>query len=165
MKQPLAIQFAEGLNVGTLFVILLLFQIFRKVQRDFSIKCDDRTISAGDFTVLIKGFKLSKTTGHIDADDEIQTWAEENFKCKIKKVNVCWNIQKYEVLHQKKDETIDKIQNLKTLQHKGIEISEQEIDLLNSDIQKLVADMDRLEQNFKEGTEIDSFIGKAFITF
>jgi len=55
-------------------MLVLIFQIFRKIQRDYSIKIDDRTISAGDFTVLLTGFQLPQGE-NIDAQRVIHEWA------------------------------------------------------------------------------------------
>lgn len=45
-----------GSNVGTVFVIILVFQMLRKVQRDVSHTMDAREASPEDWTIMVEGF-------------------------------------------------------------------------------------------------------------
>jgi hypothetical protein len=86
----------ELFNLLTVLTLIGLLQILRKVQRETALECDEREVTASDFTVRAIGFPTSFPDG-TDIDEEIKKWFEVNGlpgkKLNIQRVNLCYNCQ------------------------------------------------------------------------
>ena len=79
------------LNLVTIVVLILYFQIMRRNQRKIDKDCDESNTTPGDYTIMVTNIK---TGLGIDYDDELKAFFEEN-AIPGKKSNIGFKLYKF----------------------------------------------------------------------
>jgi len=48
------------MNVGTVFLVIVILQMYRKVQRDTAVLMDEKETTVTDFSIMVSGFPKIK---------------------------------------------------------------------------------------------------------
>lgn len=72
--------YQDYLNLATIFITIILFQLFRHHIRKMDVACDVLDISAMDYTIMLKGIPLEFDAINNDYDDDIKDFFEKNTK-------------------------------------------------------------------------------------
>jgi uncharacterized membrane protein YsdA (DUF1294 family) len=158
------------LNLAAFVIFVIILQWFRYRQRDLAANCDDSTISASDYTIMVTKIP-PPVNPKDDIDEEIKKFFENCLpgrRLNVNKVNCAYDLSEYYKLHGEKLKAIETKQKVLTFIRKNPGQTPPEGTVAQADalIQKIENDLNRLEKEFSAGTGQDiQFTGVGFVSF
>lgn len=153
-------------NFFTITTLLLVMQFLRKIQKQTAVECDERQLTASDFTSRIINLPRDFTDKQ-DIDDEIKKFFEKQglpgTELNVQQVSVCYNVTgKLKIKQRLKQLKIDKLK----LEHtKGADVKAKVVPIEN-EIKQLESDLRQENKKFAEGVGVNKdFEGEAYVTF
>eukprot|EP01017_Pseudomicrothorax_dubius_P049142 TRINITY_DN9094_c0_g1_i9.p1 TRINITY_DN9094_c0_g1~~TRINITY_DN9094_c0_g1_i9.p1 ORF type:complete len:714 (-),score=160.72 TRINITY_DN9094_c0_g1_i9:100-2241(-) len=156
------------LNLLTLIIIIITLQIFRRTQRINSWELDQRSTDASDYTAMFS--KLPPATGKEDVDEQLKRYIEgltiKNFKPKVAKINLGYDLKDYFAEEDKKNAQIKIKQTI--LGYRKKNNGQDPPGLSLADVEKKIKlhdeNLNKLEDEFHSGVS-NRFCGVAFVSF
>ena len=162
-------------NFFTIVILLLIMQFVRKIQKQTAVICDERELTASDYTIRVtnlpKDFDQS-----VDIDEVIKAFFVENGlpgkpparpPLNVQKVSVCYDSSERYVVEKKLEKTIEDRSKLKARKNTKNElISDDEIATMKTEIQTYKDQLTAISKKFQEGVGVSKqFEGEAYVTF
>jgi hypothetical protein len=152
----------------TIFVLIIALQIMRKNQRIFAIECDERAITASDFTIKVSNFPKSFEED-VDVDEAVKRYIHNHAlpgkKLTVKKVSCIYNCS--EKLRLKALVKAKAVEKAKMLAKKAYtaDVLDIEVEQLTNEITDLENQISNISEKFKDGKGVlDLFTGEAFVS-
>ena len=147
------------LNLFTIIIIILSFQIFRERQAVITRECDQKIISPSDFTLIIRGLN-----GLCYTEEEIKIFLKERMRIasdtsteieelQIRKVILTYNIEEFAILIEKRYIILTNIRNIR--KKKNAETKGEAKHALKINLDKAKKDLEEIENTMIE-------LGKKF---
>ncbi|EGR30205.1 hypothetical protein IMG5_137940 [Ichthyophthirius multifiliis] len=148
----------SALNLFSIFIIIILLQYFRYVQRKTDVECDVADISVNDYTIMINNIpKKIENALNDDYDDDLKDFLEKNAfpggkKLNIVKVNLCYDLDELKTLHKYKRQKILKKQKLLSyFYNKGQYPQGMSLEKVNQEVYIADKNKETLEAKFADG--------------
>ena len=153
----------------TVVVLVFMLQIIRKIQKERALECDEREITASDFTARVTGLPTDFTDEQ-DIDEEIAKFFTENGvpgrKLNVASVSACYDCSQkikskeaLKELYQKKAKLIAKKESKISISDKDIEDIDEKIKETNQKVLKA-------SEMFEDGKGVAKYFeGEAYISF
>lgn len=102
----------EIFNFFTVLIMLMSFQFMRKVQLETALACDERDLTAADYTVLVRNFPRD-FDDNVDVDEQVEIWFKEKGlpgqKVNIQAVSCCYDCtEKIKIINELNDLGVQK---------------------------------------------------------
>jgi hypothetical protein len=153
----------EIFNLLTVIILIGLLQILRKTQKETALVCDEREITASDFTARAIGFPTEFPDG-TDIDEEIKLWFTVNglpgTTLNIQRVNLCYDCEEKLDL---KDE-VEELTGEKYKINREEEGAVEKLNKIEGDIKEKTERINQINTEFATGVT-KAFVGEAYITF
>jgi len=163
------IEKADIYNFFTILVLILLMQFIRKIQKQTALICDERQITASDYTARVRN--IPKTfTDKQDIDEEIKkfftTQGLPGTQLNVAKVTVCYDCsEKIDAQKKIKQLTIEKAK-LNVKKNKGLAVSDEQFKNIDNQIDQLQNKITTLNKRLADGVGVANlFEGEAYVTF
>ena len=155
------------LNLFTIIVLIVLMQYLRKIQKETALICDERAITASDFTAKV--MNIPKDFGpDEDFSKEIRKWFQDNglpgTKLNIQQINICYDVTEKLKIVKETEALVLKKSDLEKKKKEGKLVSDYEITSLGKQIDDNLKRLDKIKLEFKKGN-IAKFTGECYITF
>lgn len=154
----------EVLNLCTVIILIILLQYLRKIQREMALLCDEKIISASDFTARVSNMPLVYPKGTSMAEDIkifFRYKALPGRILNVQKVNLCYDVsEKLEL----SDELEELILEKKQLEAEANPEKEHKIRKLNDKLQEKKDEMAKINRRFQIG-DVELFRGECYVTF
>ncbi len=164
-----ALEKADIYNFFTIIILFLLMQFIRKIQKQTALECDERQITASDFTAKVTNIPINFEDSH-DIDEEIKKFFENEAlpgtRLHVANVSVCYDCTEKERVKQLiKEKTILKDTLVQRVRRNEL-ISSDEIVKVEKDVDNLKRKLDEINYKLADGKEVAKlFLGGAYVTF
>ena len=152
------------LNLVAYLGCVVIFQFFRFRQRKFAAECDERELTASDFTVEVKN--IPRHLKDIDLRQEIKDFMIDHAfpgrKTSVMNVVLSFDVsEKMKIVSEIEALTVKSVR-LERQKARGEEIKES-IDDIKQKIAELKDKLKLLQQEYESGKS-DKFLGRAYVT-
>jgi len=160
------LQKSDIYNFFTITTLLLVMQFIRKIQKQTAIECDERQITASDYTVRVINLPRDFTEKQ-DIDEEIKKFFEKQglpgTELNVQQVSVAYNCAgKLKIKKRLKELKISKIK----LDHEKVADAQTKAIAIENEIKQLESDLRQENKQFAEGVGVNKlFEGEAYVTF
>lgn len=160
------LQKSDIYNFFTITTLLLILQFIRKIQKQTAIECDERQITASDFTARVINLPRDFTEAQ-DIDEEIRKFFEKQgcpgTELNVQEVSVCYDCSEKSRIKTRLKEA--KIRKLKLQHTKAADVHEKAIEIDN-EIKQLESDLKQENKRLEDGVGVNRlFEGEAYVTF
>lgn len=157
----------DMLNLCTIIALITLMQYLRKIQKETALACDERAITASDFTAKVMNIPKDFSQGE-ELEDTLRIWFTNNClpgrKANVQKVNICYDVtEKIETVKETEKLILQRL-DLEKKKKEGKLVSDDDLEKLKQQIQEKFKRIDKLNHEFKHGN-IAKFTGECFVTF
>lgn len=169
-NEPEELEKADIYNFFTIVVLLLIMQFIRKIQKQTAVICDEREITASDYTVRVTNLPRDFDQT-VDIDEVIKQFFIENglpgTRLNVQNVSVCYDASERYAIERKMAKTIETRAKLKARKNTKKElVSDDEIASLKTEIQGYKDQLTAISRKFQEGVGVSKqFEGEAYVTF
>jgi hypothetical protein len=152
----------EVFNLSTVIILIFLLQYLRKIQRETALLCDEKIISASDFTARVSHMPLVYPKGTSMAEDIKVFFRYKALPGRIlnvQKVNICYDVSE-------KLELADEIEEL-ILERKILETElgkEEKRKKVQAELDEKKEEMAKINRKYQIG-DVELFRGECYVTF
>lgn len=156
-------------NFFTIIVLLLCMQFIRKIQKQTAIICDERAITASDFTCKITNIPKDFTDKE-DIDEEIRKFFIHSGlpgqTLNVQQVSVCYNCDEIVAEDKKLRQAIESRAQMLAKKNRKQLVSDDEIRKAETQITTSRKAIENISKKFHEGVGVSKqFEGEAYVTF
>ena len=154
------------LNLVAIIALIILMQYLRKVQKETALICDERAITASDFTAKV--MNLPKEFGSDEnLAETIQTWFITNGVpgkvLNVQRVNICYDVsEKLNTVSEIEKLMVKKLE-LEKKKREGGSVPDEKFTRIDKLIEQKYERLRQINQEFQRGT--GKFTGECYITF
>ena len=153
----------------TVIVLVFVLQIMRKIQKETALQCDEREVTASDFTIRVTGIP-SNFTDEQDIDEEIAKFFVEkgtpDRKVNVASVSVCYDCSQKLKSKETLKELYQKKAKLIAKKESKMPVFDRDIEEINEKIKETNQKVLKASEMFEDGKGVAKYFeGEAYVSF